>query len=449
MDMLLIMSFIYITLILVLLIKVVTQRKINVKAKAYSKRLENQLFDMDKKCRRFLKINKKLELSQEIANIGTWNIQENVAVPYWSDEAYRIFGKNKDIFIPTYRNVINLFHVDDRKRINNEFVFSVKEKREFRAIGKIYHENGFVFHIEIKGQHTFDESLNRVQTTGIVRDVTQRIQMEDVLKQMNKNLDSRVEEELEKNKIQQRELFRQSRMAQLGEMLSMIAHQWRQPLGAISSISIDLNMKLEFEKFNLQKEKEQEECQLYFKKSLNDIGELIEGLSNTIDDFRNFYKPNKKTKKMRIDKPIEKALKIIKPSFITNSVKVIQHYDSFTELDVYEGELIQVILNILQNAQDNFRDKNISDGTIDIKTYDTNEYAILNIEDNGGGIDIDIIEKIFDPYYSTKDEKNGTGLGLYMSKIIINEHHSGTIEAYNTKDGVCFTIRLKNEGVSK
>jgi nitrogen-specific signal transduction histidine kinase len=263
------------------------------------------------------------------------------------------------------------------------------------------------------------------------------------LEEINNSLEEKVLDELEKNKCKDQQLLQQSRMAQMGEMISMIAHQWRQPLAAIASTSIDLKMKLAFDNFDLNEVTQQKSCQDYFDKQLNSIESYVQNLTTTIDDFRNFYKPNKETKKVLIHEPIQKSISIIAASAKANGVEMVTQFTSQKVLALYDSELMQVFLNIIKNAQDNFKEKGIKSGKIDIYTYDLEEGVGVDICDNGGGIPSAIISKIFDPYFSTKDEKNGTGLGLYMSKTIIQEHHHGRLSVKNRGDGVCFTIMIK------
>jgi len=255
---------------------------------------------------------------------------------------------------------------------------------------------------------------------------------------MNENLEERVKEEIKKNVLKDEYLRVQSRMAQMGEMLSMIAHQWRQPLSAISAISIDLQMQIELDTFDLANEIKDNSCQIYFTKELKEIDQLIKNLTSIIDDFRNFYNPNKKVSLTKLEEVSTKSLNIIKASIENDNIKIIEEYNSIEEIEFYNNELMQVILNILKNSQDNFKSKNIKNPYIKIVTQGRK----ILICDNGGGIEEDIIEKIFDPYFSTKDEKNGTGLGLYMSKTIVQEHHKGKLFAKNTDDGVCFVIEI-------
>ena len=239
-------------------------------------------------------------------------------------------------------------------------------------------------------------------------------------------------------KLQDEQMIQQSRLAQMGEMISMIAHQWRQPLGAISTSAINLKLKLQLEVFKLDTKKSREDCEVYFIERLETIEEYVESLTNTVDDFRNFYKPNKNSIKITMESVLQKTLKIIKDSLSNDGIEIIYISDSYEEIEMYDGEMMQVFLNIFKNAQDNFHDKKIQNPKIKIIVQD----KVVSVTDNGGGIPHAIQEKIFDPYFSTKDKKNGTGLGLYMSKIILEDHHNGKLYYKNSEDGACFTINL-------
>jgi len=258
-------------------------------------------------------------------------------------------------------------------------------------------------------------------------------------------LEDRVAQEVEKNTIHQQQLFNQTRLAQMGEMISMIAHQWRQPLASIAATSIDMKMKLELEMYDLSDEKQREEHIKYFAKSLLNIESFTQSLTKTIDDFRDIYKHKRVSSRLNVDVPIQKALNIIRGSSLKNSLMIIEEYKSQKELFIFEGELMQVVLNIIKNADENFEIKCLNRPTIWIKTEDTSSGVSLKICDNGGGISEDVIDKIFDPYFSTKYDRNGTGLGLYMSKMIIENHHKGRLKAKNLDDGICFSIELKDE----
>ena len=238
------------------------------------------------------------------------------------------------------------------------------------------------------------------------------------------------------------QMVMQSRLAQMGEMISMIAHQWRQPLGAIAAVSIDMKMKLELEQFDLETAQGRKDLTHFFNERIDDIADFTKNLTNTIDDFRDFYKPNKTVKPITIDQPLRKSLNIIRASLKTSNIDLQEEYHSVKQLDLFESELMQVFLNIFKNAQDAFESGNINNGHLLISTQDTDNGVLIKICDNAGGINPSILDKIFDPYFSTKEEKNGTGLGLYMSKIIIEEHHNGKLHVLNIENGSCFEITL-------
>ena len=274
---------------------------------------------------------------------------------------------------------------------------------------------------------------------------TQELELETYkVKELNETLEQRVSEEVDKNREKDKTMIHQSRLAQMGEMISMIAHQWRQPLTAISATTIELKMKIEFDDFNLDNVNEQQQCKDEFTKELTSVEQYVQNLTNTIDDFRDFYKPHKNKLKESINTPIKKSLNVVRNSIKSDQITLSENYNSTNIIEIFDNELMQVFLNIFKNAQDNFKTKDTENKTLDISTYDNNSEVIVNIIDNGGGIDADILPNIFDPYFSTKHEKNGTGLGLYMSKIIVEEHHNGKLEVKNIKNGVCFKIILQH-----
>ena len=242
--------------------------------------------------------------------------------------------------------------------------------------------------------------------------------------------------------IQQKErlLIQQSRMAQMGEMLSMIAHQWRQPLGAISSAIFGIQTKLATGKYD--HEESNEKLYKYLNTKHKRINEYVQFLSTTIDDFRNFFKPNKKKEFVMFESPIERALQIVEGSLEAKGIEVGYAFNVNKRVDMFQNELMQVILNILKNSEDNFLERETKEPKIRIETHNKSAHYEIIISDNGGGIPDYIIGKVFDPYFSTKDDKNGSGLGLYMSKVMIEEHSGGLLRVENIKDGVAFNILI-------
>ena len=257
------------------------------------------------------------------------------------------------------------------------------------------------------------------------------------------DLNVQIKEEQEKNLKKEKLLQQQARLAQMGEMISMIAHQWRQPLGAISSSIFSIQTKEASGKFDLSNIQEREEFLNFTNKKYQNISEYVQILSSTIDDFRNFFKPDKNKELVTLTSPVARALHIVSDSMESHNIEITTQLNNDDSLLLYQNEVMQVILNILKNAEDNFLERNISVPTIHISTKKENSNYFIAIEDNGGGIPEEILLSIFDPYFSTKDEKNGTGLGLYMSKVMIEEHNQGILSVENTKDGVAFIITLR------
>ncbi len=227
-------------------------------------------------------------------------------------------------------------------------------------------------------------------------------------------------------------LIKQSRHAAMGEMISMIAHQWRQPLSVIGMSANNMLIDIGLENFSLAASEEY----------ANDISRQTQNLSKTIDDFRNFFKPDNIISKINIKDVLNKALSIIKDSLKNNNIKLTSSFETNKQVNAYPRELMQVLINIITNSKDALKSNKIKNGLISVRVYEDKKYINTDICDNAGGIDKEILPKIFDPYFSTKDEKTGTGLGLYMSKMIVEEHLNGIIKASNKNDGVCFTIRL-------
>lgn len=227
-------------------------------------------------------------------------------------------------------------------------------------------------------------------------------------------------------------LMMQSRHAAMGEMISMIAHQWRQPLASIATISGTLNLQAMLEQYD----------QEHFAEKLNLISDLALDLSDTINDFRNFFKEDKTKELTTWKELIDGSLGIIQPMLLAKNIRVSVTYGEDRFFLAYPRELTQVILNILKNAEDVLLEHSIPHPQIWIRPSYKETEAFLEIEDNGGGISAELIDKIFDPYFSTKFDKDGTGLGLYMSKTIIEQHSHGKLTIINTPHGACFTIQL-------
>lgn len=254
-------------------------------------------------------------------------------------------------------------------------------------------------------------------------------------------LQERVSEATMAIEEQQQQLIQQSRAAALGEMFDNIAHQWRQPIGAINAAIINAEFDMELEGIN------EEAITQTFKV----INECTAFLSQTIDDFKNFSNPDKEMETFTLDAAITSTLAIIQGAYSMNNI-TLTYTPTETEKKLqafgYLGELTQVILNILSNAKDVLKEREIKEPITKISLSQNKEHVIIEIEDNAGGIETEIIEKIFDPYFTTKHKSQGTGIGLYMSKRIIKENFNGSLSVENRKRGACFIIALPLDIIS-
>ncbi len=296
--------------------------------------------------------------------------------------------------------------------------------------------NGEVFWAEVL--LTRIEIHNKPLIHASVRDISERKFLESTLESANMNYQELVNRLDHKVKEQSAQMIKQSRMAQMGELLSMIAHQWRQPLSSITAIASSVKIKLALTSDDSVDKKSSD----YLNRQMDDIELLTQSLSSTINDFRTLYKPDKQMHYDHISDPIERALKLVDISLKNNAITVDKSYHTDISIQMHANEIMQVVLNLLKNSEDNFIEKGTQGSNISIKTSEEEGFVIIDICDNGGGIEAGVMENIFDPYFSTKNDKNGTGLGLYMSKIIVEQHHKGRLDVRNQDQGVCFTIRL-------
>ncbi len=272
------------------------------------------------------------------------------------------------------------------------------------------------------------------------------VSLRDMLENLKKTTASRDELELEiKKRIQMQEelkkqdeiLIAQSKQAAMGEMIGMIAHQWRQPISIIAMIVNNIQIDMELGEL---KEEDIKKC------SQEIISETMY-LSQTIDDFRNFFKPDKEKELIEVQELFENVLKIIGKSFESNKIELIFSKDLDVKINTYANELTQVFLNILNNAKDALEESCVKDKKVSVSAYMEEGFITFKFCDNGENIKEELKDKIFEPYFSTKKEKNGTGIGLYMCKMIVEKHMLGKIWTENNKDGVCFMVKLPIEQI--
>jgi len=253
------------------------------------------------------------------------------------------------------------------------------------------------------------------------------------LEELNDDLEDRVEKSVKQIRENEKMLISQSKQVVMGEMIEMIAHQWRQPITSIGMIANNVLFDMA-----LGEIKETE-----LKISIDKINTQVMHLSKTIDDFRDFFKESKTEQITSFLEILEGTMSIIDKQLQGHNIEIIVLNKSLnTSFYTYKNELIQVFLNILGNAKDAFDDKHLKNKQITIAAVSKGKNLHVTIQDTAGGIETEIMQKVFEPYFSTKMKKNGTGLGLYMSKIIVEEHLHGTLTVTNTTDGAMFEITI-------
>ena len=289
-------------------------------------------------------------------------------------------------------------------------------------------KDGSFYWVNARISPDVDRNGNIIGYNAIREDIT----LQKAFEELTNTLENRVNKEIEKNSKKTQYMLQQSRLAQMGEMISMIAHQWRQPLSSISAISGTLTLDIMMDNY---KEK-------YFQEKLESISELSQHLSKTIDDFRGFFKEDKAKEICEIKDIIEGTISIIGQSLINKNINLSVNYTDNPKIETHPNEVKQVLLNLIKNAEDILLEESVAEAKIEIEAYLKDDTICISVADNAGGVPEEIMDKIFNPYFSTKKAKDGTGLGLYMSKTIIEEHCKGKLLVENRDNGAAFTVVL-------
>ena len=383
-----------------------------------------------------MNIDERMKLTKELRDVELltkfgrivifrWENDENMSVKFVSQsiKAYgydvKDFEQNMKFFDFIYKDDVNQLITVIKKSIFND-------ADSFTSIHRVVDKDNNIKWVYSRTIIIKDDNGNVIEFYGYLNDITK-------LKMNEAELKEKVKLQLEKNLEKDRLLVQQNKLASMGEMLGNIAHQWRQPLN-------NINLLIYFIRDS------------YGKISQNELSEVIKDaklqidyMSQTIDDFRNFYKPSKERKIFDIKESILQSSKIVHSSIEKNAIKLDILGESLS-IDGFENEFEQVIVNILNNAIDAkiIKSKIIKfDAKIEINIYKEDKNIFISIFNNCGNIDEKIIERIFEPYFTTKFEDQGTGIGLYMTKVIIEKNMKGKIEAKNLNDGVEFIIKLR------
>ena len=377
-------------------------------------------------------------------------------ITFVNDEFCKISGYTREELIGQNHNIVR--HPDVPKSTFKKLWDTILAKKTFRSTVKNRAKDGSTFYVNTTIIPILDEKGEIEEFIAIRYDVTKEVELKMALErkereleqlnktleervrlqtrklyELNKNLEERIRDEVRKNEEKQKMLFLQSRMASLGQMMANIAHQWRQPL-------TELALAL----FNLKKAAQRHDNE-QIDAAYNDAKALIHNMSQTIEDFINFFKPDKPKTSFALAESFDEAMQILEKTLEKEYIDISKEIDGSLKVRGVTNELSQVFINLLQNAKDAFRQRGIRDRHIAVRIYRDGDEVVAEVNDNAGGIEPHVIERIFEPYFTTKHAAQGTGLGLFMSKMIIEKSFGGSIEVENIDHGVRFSIRLPLE----
>ncbi len=262
-----------------------------------------------------------------------------------------------------------------------------------------------------------------------IHDIRYLKEVEEKLRRLNENLSQQVKEEVAKNLEQEKLLIQQSRLAVMGEMIGNIAHQWRQPLNALGLLLANVKDAFDYGELDRQT----------LEGAVADGNRLIAKMSSTIDDFRNFFRPGRGKASFDLKAAVEDTVRLVEASYRSHNIEIRRGGVEGLRVKGHGNEFSQVLLNLLSNAKDAIVAARALQGRMEIGAAREGDFAVVTLADNGGGIPAEVLPRIFEPYYTTKE--TGTGIGLYMSKLIV-DHMGGCMAADNTEDGAVFVLRL-------
>ncbi|MCK5110136.1 MAG: PAS domain-containing protein [Arcobacteraceae bacterium] len=340
-----------------------------------------------------------------------WNNDEKWSVDYVSTSVKRLLGYQIDDFYDHHITYSSCIHPDDLESVISEVTKAGNDNADFfkhhpyRIITKDNQIKWVIdYTIIVRNKHNVITHY-----VGYINDITEE-------------------------KEQEKRLFEQEKMTQMREMIGNIAHQWRQPLSVISTVASGIQLKHELGILDNDD----------MSSNMDMIVTNTDFLSKTIDTFSDFIKEKREFKEVILQEQIDNTLKILSSALVNNHIKLINNIQSENNIKITmtTGELSQVLINILDNAKDILIEKGTKDRWIKLELEQKDNKAIISIEDNAGGIPEDILPKIFDPYFTTKHQSQGTGLGLHMCQTIIRDSLKGELYAKNTANGAKFIIEL-------
>ena len=365
-----------------------------------------------------------------------WNLETNAV--YYSPRWKSMLGYAEHELDDLFATWEKLVHPEDKGRAM-QFVANYLEgsSLHYEVEFRMRHKDGHWVDILARAKLACDTGGNPVTPKRLVGthiDITERKRMETELKGLNDSLEQRVREESAKNREKDHLLIQQSRLAAMGEMIGNIAHQWRQPLNTLGLALANLEDAFNYNELTGE----------YLGKQVAEGKQLIQKMSSTIDDFRNFFRPHKEAEPFSAAQAINVAVSLVSASFRNNNISIALELGEDAFIQGFANEFSQVLLNLFANAKDAILQQHIADGKVSVRLARDGQWVDVTVADNGGGIPAGVMEKIFEPYFSTKER--GTGIGLYMSKMIIENSMRGQINVCNRGNGAEFTVRCRLAG---
>jgi PAS domain S-box-containing protein len=338
-------------------------------------------------------------------------------ITFVNDEFCKISGYSRDELLGKNHNIVRHPDVDASKF--KTLWDTIKSKKIYKDTVKNLAKDGSTFYVNTTVIPILDDDSNIVEFIAIRYDVTKEVLYKEQL-----------QDEIEKNKIKQKIMITQARHASVGQMLANVAHQWRQPL-------TELNLTL----FNIEKSAKDEDA---LKNYVSRAEDIIKSMSATIDDFTNFFTPNREIKTFLVDEAVNEAINLLEKKLKKSMVDISVGLQNAYTVGV-KNELTQVIINIINNSIDAFEKNGVLIRNLDIASGVKNAEVYISIKDNAGGVSKKIIDRIFEPYFTTKHQKSGTGLGLFMSKMICEQGMGGSIDVKSSKKQTTFTIKIPQD----
>ena len=382
-----------------------------------------------------LYLSERIKLAFDGSRDGLWDWNLLDKSLYFSPRWKEMLGYKDDELENTFDTWQSRVHPDDLEEALKHIELCLEEKdKVFENKHRLRHKDGHWVWIYDSGKVQRDIHGKAIRMIGTHTDLTTEINLSNELSELNQTLKSRVKEEVEKNSKHEHMIMQKNRLAEMGEMLSSIAHQWRSPL---STLHINIEM-LEEDYIEGKMDKR------FFDNYIEKNSSIIQYMSKTIDDFQNFYKIDKEKSCFEVMGKIKSVCDMQLNQLEKNSIRITKEGESFTVLG-YPSEFQQVILSLISNAKDVLIEKKVKNPTIRIMLFRSGDKGYIRVSDNAGGIDAKAIDKIFDPYFTTKEQNGGTGLGLYLSKMIIEKNMHGKITISNQGEGCEVLIMLKRE----